>query len=136
MSDNETEADSEMMEERMPYENVEALLEFVETEFPVEKCAKKTSVGVKKTSIGLKKTSVGVKKTSVGVKKSTKLKTNKPQKFTAEEKTLLATKIKSFPEIWDLTNKLHQNNNAVNQSWTKIAEDLDKPGKVSLITHC
>lgn len=51
------------------------------------------------------------------------------QNFSVDEKKKLAVAVKHFPEIWDLTNHQHQNNNAVNLAWTKIATELSKTGK-------
>ncbi|XP_036334831.1 uncharacterized protein LOC118745489 [Rhagoletis pomonella] len=56
--------------------------------------------------------------------------TSKRQKrilnFAEEEKRQLIRGVKEWPRIWDITNPLHSNKNAVEQAWVHISNSLGK----------
>lgn len=65
----------------------------------------------------------GKPKTKKGAVKKKRVQIN------AAQKRILASHVRGHPEIWDLTNIQHQNNNAVHLAWTKIGTLMQKPGK-------
>lgn len=44
------------------------------------------------------------------------------------EKKKLAGIVEKEEVIWDLSNQLHRNNNAVTSAWTRVAEQMGKTG--------
>ncbi|XP_054091781.1 uncharacterized protein LOC128923539 [Zeugodacus cucurbitae] len=46
--------------------------------------------------------------------------------FTAGEKQNLIKEVEEWPRIWDITNVLHSNKNAVEQAWVHISNSLGK----------
>ncbi|XP_039968278.1 uncharacterized protein LOC120780069 [Bactrocera tryoni] len=51
---------------------------------------------------------------------------NRMLNFTTLEKRQLVNCVKEWPRIWDISNTLHCNKNAVNQSWLHISNALEK----------
>ncbi|XP_067615374.1 uncharacterized protein [Eurosta solidaginis] len=46
--------------------------------------------------------------------------------FTAEEKRALIREVKEWPRIWDTSDPLHCNKNAVDQAWVHLSSSLGK----------
>ncbi|XP_067635098.1 uncharacterized protein [Eurosta solidaginis] len=46
--------------------------------------------------------------------------------FTAEEKRALIREVKDWPRIWDTSDPLHCNKNAVDQAWVHLSSSLGK----------
>lgn len=49
--------------------------------------------------------------------------------FSSEDKKQLAAAVKGRPEIWDLSNRDHYNDGAIDRAWREIAKQLNRTCK-------